>query len=108
MAFMAAAALVCLLNLPFKHGQKAAKRSRLAFRLLLAALVVPILILVIRFLTLSNDPAMLSMSTMPGFGQPPAMLFISMGIKYAVMFGGILLLIPIGIADLFAGRTDTD
>ena len=108
MAFMAAAALVCLVNLPFKNGHKAAKRSRLAFRLLLAAFVVPILILVIRFLTLPDDPAMLSMSTMPGFGQPPAMLFISMGIKYAVMFGGILLLIPIGIADLFAGRTDTD
>lgn len=92
--FMFVAAVICIINLPFASNSRAAGRTRLAFFLLLLAVMIPVFI------------AMIGMLSAPGIGGMMAMPFISAGAKYGIIFGGLVLLIPIGIADLLIGRAE--
>jgi hypothetical protein len=92
--FMFVAAVICIINLPRATNSRAAGRTRLAFFFLLLAVMIPVFI------------AMFGMLSAPSIAGMTAMPFISAGAKYGIIFGGLVLLIPIGIADLLIGRAE--
>jgi hypothetical protein len=92
--FMSVAAVICIINLPFASNSRAAGSTRLAFFFLLLAVMIPVFIATIGML---SAPSIAGMTAMP---------FISAGAKYGIIFGGLVLLIPIGIADLLIGRAE--
>jgi len=92
---MVGAAVLCLRNTGATPSFLAVGRARLACRLLLAAVLVP------------GAVILLAIMTSPGSGQIIAPL-VSSALKYGVMFGGLLLLIPVGITDLLVGRPDAN
>jgi hypothetical protein len=88
-----AAAVVCALNVPSTPSFIAVNRARLCVRLLVASIAAPLAFLLLSFL-----------SMLSGNGSVLAPL-LSSGAKYCIMYGGLLLLIPVGITDLVVGRT---
>ena len=94
---LAGAAVVSAITVPSTPGFVAVTRARLCFRLLVASVAVPLAIALLGTLCSTLG------SSMGGVGMIAPL--ITSGAKYAVMFGGLLLLIPVGITDLVVGRT---
>jgi hypothetical protein len=100
---MAAAAILCLINLPNALASTASTKAGRAFLCMAGALVVPVLMMM--FSAMSMSSSMPRGMSLPGMDMgSPAMMFISAAVKFGVMYGGLALLIPIGIADLLVGR----
>lgn len=96
---MAAAAVLCLINFPGSLPPNAATKAGRAFLCLWGAVVVPVLALTLSAMSMSGSMSMSGMDM-----GSPAMLFLSSAAKFGVMYGGLVLLIPIGIADLLVGQ----
>ena len=96
---MAAAAVLCVINFPATLASNASTKAGRAFLCLVGAIVIPAVL--ITFAVISMFSAM----SMPGanVGSPAMMIFSSV-VKFGVMYGGLALLVPIGIADLLIGR----
>lgn len=99
---LAAAAVICLTNTPSTSGWQASTKAGRAFLCLVGAIAIPFLVLILS--TMSMADSMASPTGAPGMGSP-AMLFISTALKFTVMYGGLVLLIPVGIVDILVGRT---
>ena len=99
LGLMAAAAILCLINFPNALASNASTKAGRAFLCMIGALVIPLI------LTTMSAMSMSSSMSFPGADMgSPAMMFISAAVKFGVMYGGLVMLIPIGIADLLVGR----
>ena len=67
---------------------------------MIGAVAIPVLLITISAMSISGN-----WMNMPGMNMgSPASLFLSSAVKFGVMYGGLALLIPIGIADNLIGR----
>lgn len=96
---MVAAGVICAMNHPSTLSSDASAKARRAFLCLVGAVVIPAFLIGIAAISMFSSMSMGGM----GSGSPSTML-ISSAVKFGVMYGGLVLLIPIGIVDLLVGR----
>ncbi len=90
------AAVISAVNVPSTPSFVAVARARRCFRLLVASIVAPVVF------------SVLSLIVSPFGDAGMVAVYLTSGAKYAVMFGGLMLLIPLGISELIVGKTSAD